>query len=361
MLELISVSHRTGGQTVLTAASLRIGAGQPSVILAPAGPARSSLLRLISGQERPDRGVIRVGGQDPARARKRDVLVVRRFAAEATGQTVQVMIHRAARRGGLARGLAEVEVIRAASATGLLGYLDCKLGELDLEARIRLQLAMAAAQRPGLVLLDEPLAGLEGEARARLLADLAGMLDMGEHVVMVYATASPHEAQAIGGELVVIDGGRILQAGPAEQVLEQPIDLATARVTMSPALNVIFVARRHSVWRLGDGSSFAPPPGLPLPAEVGFYLAFRPDDARSSRADARDVRFPARGEGGETVAGVHYVRVIFAGSDWLVASQAGADTGPGLMRNVFVDRDRVMLFDANGVSIALRPPTRAVG
>jgi hypothetical protein len=31
------------------------------------------------------------------------------------------------------------------------------------------------------------------------------------------------------------------------------------------------------------------------------------------------------------------------------------------MRNVFVDRDRVMLFDANGVSIALRPPTRAVG
>jgi ABC-type sugar transport system ATPase subunit len=358
MLELTGVSHHTGREMVLDRVSLRIAAGQPHVILAPAGPARSSLLRLMSGQEKPDKGAVKFGSQDPAKSRPADVMVIRKFGAEATGRKVRAMIHQAARRGGMPSRLADIEVTRAATAAGLSGHIERKVKELDLEARIRLQLAMAAAQKPRLLLVDDPLAGLEGEARARLLVDLAAMLSIGERVVIIYATASPVEARAIGGELVVIGGGLVAQSGPTVEVLDHPHDLATARATTYPALNILGVSCEGGVWRLGDGSTFAPPAGLPLPAEAGFSIAFRSEDATWTRADERALRFLVRGQGAETLGGIRYARVSFSGVDWRVASPAGGDPAPGVMLNLFVDRDRAMLFDANGVSIAPAPATR---
>lgn len=355
MLDLMGVSHRTGRDVVLERVSLRIEPGQPHIILAPSGPARSSLLRLMSGQEKPDKGVVRIGSQDVRKARSSDILSVRKFGAEATGRKARAMIHQAARRGGMTSRLADVEVNRAATAAGLAGEVERRAKELDLEARIRLQLAMAAARKPRLLLLDDPLAGLKGEARARLLVDLAAMLSIGERVVIVYATSSPEEARLIGGELLVIDNGRIAQSGPAADVLDHPRDIATARATTHPALNVVGVASQNGIWRLGDGSTFAPPPGLSLPTEGGFSIAFRPDDARSARADEQALRFLVRGLGGETVDGIRYAKVGFAGAEWLVAAPPSGDPAPGVMINVFVDRDKAMVFRADGVSLAALP------
>jgi ABC-type sugar transport system ATPase subunit len=288
-------------------------------------------------------------------------MVIRKFGAEATSRKVRAMIHQAARRSGMTSRLADTEVSRAATAAGLATHTERKVKELDLEGRIRLQLAMAAAQKPRLLLLDDPLAELAGEARARLLVDLTAMLSISERVVIVYATASPAEARAIGGELAVIEGGRIAQSGPAADVLDHPHDLATARATAHPALNVVAVSCKGGLWRLGDGSTFAPPAGLPLPAGAGFSIAFRPEHASWTRADERALRFLVRGQGAETFGGIRYAKVSFSGADWLLALPAGGDPAPGVMLNVFVDRDRAMLFDANGLSIKSASATRSAG
>jgi ABC-type transporter Mla maintaining outer membrane lipid asymmetry ATPase subunit MlaF len=85
MLELTGVSHRSGRDAVLERVSLRLEAGRPNVILAPAGAARSGLLRLLSGQEKPEKGAIRFGSQDLGKVRPSDVMYIRKFGAEATG------------------------------------------------------------------------------------------------------------------------------------------------------------------------------------------------------------------------------------------------------------------------------------
>lgn len=363
MLDLNGVSHRTGREVVLDEASLRFEPGRICVVLIPSGPGRQGLLRLLAGQDRPDKGSVRFGTEDASssKALKSGVAHVRKFGAEPTGRKVRALVHQAARRGGMASRAADVEVSRAATAAGLAGRLETRVRDLDLEDRVRLQLAMAAAQKPKLLLLDEPLADLQGEARSRLLVDLVAMLGVSDRVVIVYVTASPAEARAIGGDLAVIDRGRISQAGPVADVLDHPRDLGTARAISFPRLNLVAVARESGACRLADGSTFAPPPGIALPPEGGFTIAFRPADASASRSNERCIRFLARGEGAETVSGMRFARVGFAGMDWLVTLPATGDPAPGVMTNVFVDRDKVMVFDADGRAVDAALPKRAAG
>jgi ABC-type sugar transport system ATPase subunit len=364
MLDLIGVSHRAGREAVLDRATLRIEAGRALVVLAPAGSGRAGLLKLLAGLERPAEGSIRFGTEEASKSKflKDGVFWVRKHGAEPVGRKARAVIGSAARAGGLKGQAVDAEVARAAQAAGLSGKLEAVVKTLSLEDRVRLTLASAAARKPKLLLLDDPLGGLEGEARLRMMSDISVMLAESGRVVIVYATASPDEARAIGGDIAVIEDGRIAQLGPAAEVLDHPRDIATAKATSHPALNLMrvdwFGAGRR---RLLDGSTFAPPPGLAVPDESGFTLAFRPADALAVRHDEDAVRFVVRGVGGETVDGVRYARVAFAGAEWLMALPPSGDPAPGLMLNAFVDRGKLMVFMPDGAAFVAGEAKRAAG
>lgn len=351
MLELNGVSHMAGGQPVLVNASLRIAPGRPLVFLSPSGPARQSLVRLLTGRERPARGRI-LYGTEPAsgsKALRRDLMLVGRSGADDGRGRLAAVIRQAARRRGLSGPVLEAETSRAASVAGIASQLDALAKRLDLEERIRLNLAVAIAQQPKLLVLDDVLRDLDSPSR--LLSDLPGIISGWADATILYFTASPQEARGVGGDLVVLDAGRIAQIGPAASVLDHPRDLATARVTAAPALNTLAVDWIEGERRLADGSSFAPPPGLTLPEGVSVTLAYRPDDLRAHRSDDQAIRFLVRGAGSDVVAGVRYARVVFAGVEWRMAAGEGGDPAPGLMLNAFVDPNRVMVFGADGSAI----------
>lgn len=157
MLELAGLCLGFGGVNVIRDLSLRIQQGERLAILGPNGAGKTSLVRLIAGEQRPDAGQIRLGRRDitrdsvPARARAG---IGRGFQQTSlfSGMTLRENLSLAARAD-------RHEIARLARLTGL-GDLDRPVAAVDYGTARRLDLALALAGNPRLLLLDEPASGI---------------------------------------------------------------------------------------------------------------------------------------------------------------------------------------------------------
>ncbi len=104
---------------------------------------------------------------------------------------------------------------------GLAGLEDRYPDELSGGQQRRVSLARALARQPGVLLLDEPFTGLDAPARDRLRRELRRLQREGD-LSTVIVTHDPEEAALLADEIVVIDGGRVLQAGTREFVFRAP-------------------------------------------------------------------------------------------------------------------------------------------
>ncbi len=93
----------------------------------------------------------------------------------------------------------------------------------------RVALARAIARRPRLLLLDEPLSALDGISRGAARQELKRLLAAFE-IPVVMVTHDPTEALALGDAAAIVDGGRVVQHGPVDEVFSRPADLAVARI-----------------------------------------------------------------------------------------------------------------------------------
>jgi ABC-type sulfate/molybdate transport systems ATPase subunit len=214
---------------------------------------------------------------------------------------------------------------------------------LDLDQRVRLGIACAVLQRPRLLLLDAPAAGLSGHDRDRFLADLPKLVALPEAMVVLVA-GSADEALALGGEALILDQGHAAETGPVEQAFDRPRTLAAARAAAAPHLNVLVIGEGG---RLADGSRFHPPPELRLPAGA-CTLTFRAGDAAFERRGPDSLRFAARVAPDPAVE--RFVRVSFADATWLVPAPS-APLAAGIVASVFVPVGKLRVFDADGRAV----------
>ncbi|MBK8838090.1 MAG: ABC transporter ATP-binding protein [Hyphomonadaceae bacterium] len=314
VLELRDVTRAAGREPVLSRASLVLSRETPSAIVGLSAYERDMLMRLLAGVEKPQSGSIKLDGKDIAQARREKGKVVRIDA--------QV----------------QPKPVKAGKPTG------------DAGAKVRQAIAKARAERPKLILLDAPSTGLQLEAREQFLADFKSLLaDTGAVIVLVAGDAD--EALGLGGNVVVLHRGEIVQSGPAADVFAHPANLKAAVATSFPMLNTLTMQARNGRGVLADGSSFQPPDELRLPDDGRCTVAFHPDDMTLARAGAGCLRFVVRAAGEEIVAGRRFVRVTFADASWLTPEDAAAPHA-GAILNAFVDRSRLMAFDAGGKAIS---------
>jgi ABC-type sugar transport system ATPase subunit len=172
--------------------------------------------------------------------------------------------------------------------------------------------------------------------------------------VVVLLAGSADEASGLGN-VVVLSKGRLVQSGGAADVFAHPSNLAAAIATSHPALNMVQMSARNGSGVLRDGSTFQPPESVALPQEGACTVAFRPEDTLLERQSAACVRFVVRAAGEESISGRRFVRLMFAGSQWLTP-QPAALLPPGAVLNAFVDRARLMVFGAEGDSISQPSP-----
>lgn len=194
------------------------------VIFGASGAGKSSLLRLIAGLDRPESGVIRLGGAALFDASRGVNVPLRHRRIGMVFQDDLLFPHRDV-RGNIAFGLRgegrdgiERRVAEVAALCGVSHLLDRWPATLSGGERQRVGLARALAPRPRLLLCDEPVSALDLEARFALLERL-GAVQRAEGIPLLYVTHSPAEAVAVGRRLFWLESGRIAAQGDPLGVL----------------------------------------------------------------------------------------------------------------------------------------------
>ena len=245
MITLQGVSKAYGTSQALDAVSLTLPAGQITALIGASGSGKSTLLRLINRLVLPDSGQVLLKGQD-----------ISGLAPEALRRRMGYVIQ----SGGLfphwtvARNIGTVPQLLGWPAAHIDSRVDELLALLGLAPSVyrqryphqlsggqqqRVGVARALAARPEILLMDEPFGALDPLTRSALQAALLRIQQAsGQTIVLV--THDIDEALQLAHQVVLLDHGRVLQAGPPAALLGQPASPAVAD----------FLGRAHTGLRL---------------------------------------------------------------------------------------------------------------
>ena len=234
LLMLRGVTRRFGALTAVDAVDLTVRAGTVHALIGPNGAGKTTVINLIDGGLRPDRGQIAVNGRtvtrlpDHARARlglARTFQITSIFPAVSVRDNVMIAVVAAAgRTWRVWRPLARDRDARGRAAAlldrvGLLEAADRPAGTLAHGQKRQLEIGMALAGNPSLLLLDEPMAGMGPEESTQMVDRLRALKD--RHAMLLVE----HDMDAVfalADVVTVLAAGRVLASGPPQAIRADP-------------------------------------------------------------------------------------------------------------------------------------------
>ncbi len=239
--------------------SFAIEAGTVTALVGPNGAGKTTLLRCLAGLEQPVSGTIRIDGIDvleAPRAAHRRLGFLQDFFGVYDAMTVERNLLYAAAAQGVPRGQLAVAVTKAAEAVGLTDRLNQLAGQLSRGLRQRLAIARAMVHQPALLLLDEPAAGLDPEARMELSALIRALSASG--MTLIISSHILAELEQYSTHMLAMRAGRII--GPTQIGAAQP-GSTRLKATFSgqPSMVVSFLEAQPAISHIrdeGDGISF---------------------------------------------------------------------------------------------------------
>ncbi|MFI4987032.1 MAG: ABC transporter ATP-binding protein [Alphaproteobacteria bacterium] len=233
-LEVQALEKSFGGLRVTANLNLAVEEGERRLIIGPNGAGKTTLFSLIAGELRPSSGRIMLFGRDitamPSRARAhlglaRTYQIITLFPGETLlGNVTLALLGLSPLRWNpfvrLARERALASEARAALArVGLAHMAERTLGETSYGERRRVEIAMALAQRPRLLLLDEPFAGLSLEER-RDIHRLIGAIPRDVTIVMIEHDMDT--ALELADRITLLHFGAVIVDGTRAEVVDDP-------------------------------------------------------------------------------------------------------------------------------------------
>jgi branched-chain amino acid transport system ATP-binding protein len=230
VLELSGVTKRYGSLYAVDDVSLTLGEGARHALIGPNGAGKSTLFHLISGTVKPTKGKIVFAGADISRlgVHRRTRLGVGRTFQQSSlfdGLTARENVRLAVQRTlGHARGVVRPAAayrdvaLRTDELLGLAGLEDraaTSAVALSHGHRRQLEVALALATAPSLLLMDEPTAGMSRDEAGRFLA-IVGALPPSLTIMLV-----EHDMDVVFGvatDISVLDAGRLIASGPPEAI-----------------------------------------------------------------------------------------------------------------------------------------------
>ena len=230
MLSLKHIRKSFDREEVLRDVSLQVRHGEVVSILGPSGSGKTTLLRCLDFLERADGGELTLDDLhvDLAHAKRRDVLAMRRRTAFVF-QNYNLFANKTARENvmeGLvtARGVSPDEARKKAEeALAWVGLLD-KAGEYPSRLfggqQQRIGIARAVVLDPEVIFLDEPTSALDPELVGEVLNVIREVARRG--IAMIIVTHEMAFAREVSHHVVFMEGGRVIEEGPPEQIFSQP-------------------------------------------------------------------------------------------------------------------------------------------
>jgi iron(III) transport system ATP-binding protein len=226
---------RLGDNEILKGVSLTVPQGQVVALLGPSGSGKTTLLRSVAGLEQPYRGTIRIGDNTFFDGAKRVNVPAEKRGLGLVFQSYALWPHRTVFEnvayGLKLRGVSRDELARRARAAlaqiGLENLGDRYPHQLSGGQQQRVALARALVYEPPVILLDEPLSNLDAKLREEARAWLRRLItSLGLSALCV--THDQVEAMAIADRVLLLEGGRIVQAGTPTELYGAPNSLFVA-------------------------------------------------------------------------------------------------------------------------------------
>ncbi|MGH8779833.1 ABC transporter ATP-binding protein [Paraburkholderia sp.] len=230
LLCVAGLSKSFGGLTAVDDVSFDLAAGQLLALLGPNGAGKSTCFNMVNGQLRPSAGSIQLDGHELVGMRPRDIWrlgVGRTFQIAATFNSMTVLenvqmalVSRERKLFGLwkpaASWLAD-EALELLEQVGMAADAHRSCGVLAYGDVKRVELAIALANRPKLLLMDEPTAGMAPQERNALMA-LTKRLVIERNIGVLFTEHSMDVVFAYADKMIVLARGKLIAEGDAESI-----------------------------------------------------------------------------------------------------------------------------------------------
>ncbi|MGW1680970.1 ABC transporter ATP-binding protein [Saccharopolyspora sp. NPDC002376] len=279
-IELSGLRKDFGDVTAVDGIHLDVESGESLVVLGPSGSGKSTLLRLIAGLEDPSSGTVRIAGADQSGLppHKRNAAIVFQHFALYPHLSALTNITLGLRHGlKLSKKEASSRVQDVAERLQISHLLDRLPRHMSGGQRQRVALARALARRADVVLLDEPLSGLDAQLRQSLRVEIASVLRASGSTTL-HVTHDQLDAMAMADRIAVVREGRIEQLGTPDELYNRPATEFVAGFIGSPPMNLLRTVR--------DEAGYETPFGMLAPTEHGHLtLGVRPESLHLAEAE----------------------------------------------------------------------------
>jgi multiple sugar transport system ATP-binding protein len=239
---LSNVDKAFGDQAALADVTMTIPDGSFVVLLGPTGAGKTTMLRMVSGLDKPDAGDITIGGQpmkDLTPAQRNVAMVFQQYSLyphltvrENMAFPLKSPLLKTP-KDQIARKVAEVAEILQISHK-----LDNRATTLSGGEMQRVSIGRALVRNPAVYLMDEPLSSLDAKLRADLRVELNSIqANLGS--TFLYVTHDQIEAMTMATHVGVLDHGRLVQFGTPREIYEQPVSIYAASRLGQPRINIL--------------------------------------------------------------------------------------------------------------------------
>ena len=325
-IELKHIDKFYGSNHVLRDINLTIDDGDFMTLLGPSGCGKTTTLRVVSGLEKPQNGIMTIDGVEMINAAqayyaepsKRGLNLVFQSYALWPHMTVRENIAFGLKIQKLPKEVIEQRIQESLRMMRIEQYIDRYPNELSGGQQQRVAIARAVASNPKLLLLDEPLSNLDARLRIDMRSELQRIhKELG--TTIIYVTHDQVEALTMSTKIALFKAGELSQVATPMELYMNPIDLEAADFIGNPRINFLEGKGRvegdklHVVSELGEHVfDKADMTDEPIPkGEFPVVVAIRPEQVQIFD-EAGEGRFPVSVYANQP-----------AGSETLVSLQAG--------------------------------------
>ena len=239
---LKNICKSFGSQTALSDVSMTVPDSSFVVLLGPTGAGKTTTLRLVSGLDKPDSGVILIDGDDAVTQSPAQRNVAMVFQQYSLYPHLSVRENLAfPLKSPILRTPAE-EITRKVNEVAEILQISHKLNnkatELSGGEMQRVSIGRALVRNPRVYLMDEPLSSLDAKLRSDLRIELK-RIQASFGATMLYVTHDQTEAMTMATHVGVLGHGKLVQFGTPREIYEDPVSIYAASRLGSPKINIL--------------------------------------------------------------------------------------------------------------------------
>ncbi|BCR06899.1 glycine betaine/L-proline ABC transporter ATP-binding protein [Desulfuromonas versatilis] len=230
-LDKEEIHQRTGMTIGVQDASFEVNTGEIFVVMGLSGSGKSTLVRMLNRLIEPTSGHVYVDGQDVATMNDEDLVKLRRKTISMVFQSFALMPHMSVlenaafglEMAGVDKQSRNERAMQALEQVGLEGYHNSRPDELSGGMQQRVGLARGLAVDPDVLLMDEAFSALDPLIRTEMQDELLKLQAKHKRTI-VFISHDLDEAMRIGDRIAIMEGGRVVQVGTPEEILQNPAD-----------------------------------------------------------------------------------------------------------------------------------------